>query len=196
MVMDLYFKEICKFRLLNPAEEQELWELYKKGESLEARQELIKAYQPLVYKIVRQYAGREEVLMDLIQEANLGLIKAVDSYDPERGVKFATFASYHIRGRILDYLQEGIRPLLEIKQVSHDYLEREVELRCLFDRVKAVLEEIPLKERAIIEGIYLADKNASLLARELGISLSYLYRLQKKAIRRIRGKLAKLIKEG
>ena len=60
---------------------------------------------------------------------------------------------------------------------------------------RAVLEELPGKERAIIEGIYLADKNASLVAGELGISLSYLYRLQKKLSRSMGGKLSNFIKE-
>ncbi len=193
--MDLYYKEIRKWNLLTPEEEQELWARYKKEESLEARQELIKAYQPLVFKVVKHFNSKEEILMDLIQEGNIGLIQAVDSFEAERGTRFASFASKHIRGRILDYLRKGNRPLPEIRQLSHEYLEREIELRYLVNKVKAVLEELPGKERAIIEGIYLADKNASLVAGELGISLSYLYRLQKKAIRRMRGKLSNFIKE-
>ncbi|NLJ83494.1 MAG: sigma-70 family RNA polymerase sigma factor [Halanaerobiaceae bacterium] len=193
--MDLYYKEIRKYNLLTPEEEQDLWVKYRKEESLEARQELIKAYQPLVFKVVRHFNSKREILMDLIQEGNIGLIQAVDSFEAERGSSFASFASKHIRGRVLDYLRKGNRPLPEIRLLSHEYLEREIEVRCLVDRVRAVLEELPGKERTVIEGIYLADKNASLLAREMGISLSYLYRLQKKAIRRMRGKLSRFIKE-
>ncbi len=192
--MEVYLKEISKLNILSPDEEMELWDQYKKKGNIESRQELIKSYQPLVFKLAKQINSDQGMIMDLIQEGNIGLIDAVDSFDPERGTKFTTFALYHIRGRILDYLDRGVRPPLYDDGISAEYLERIVENKFAFDKVKNILKELPIKEQNIIEGIYLADKKADLLAAEMDISLSYLYRLQKKAIRRLRGKLSNFIK--
>lgn len=192
--MKLYLKEISKYNILAPEEEEKLWNNYKNKGCSDSRQELIKSYQPLVFKIVKQLCSNKEIVMDLIQEGNVGLIDAVDSFDPERGTKFLSFAVYHIRGRVLDYLKTGTSLLLDKEQIYHDYLEEAVESKYALDKIKTIISELPLKEKAIIEGIYLADKKADLLAAEMGISLSYLYRLQKKGIRRLRGKLSNFMK--
>ena len=70
------------------------WEL---GEGQEARDQLIKANSRLVVSMARRYMGRGVPLADLIQEGNLGLMKAVDRYDPERGFRFSTYAIWWIR---------------------------------------------------------------------------------------------------
>ncbi len=192
--MEVYLKEISKVNILSPEKEKELWDQYKKEYNSESRQELIRSYQPLVYKLAKQINSDQGIIMDLIQEGNLGLIDAVDSFDPERGIKFTTFALYHIRGRVLDYLDHGVKLPLYDDQISVEYLEGHVENKFAIDKIKDILKELPIREQNIIEGIYLADKKAELLAAEMDISLSYLYRLQKKAIRRLRGKLSNFIK--
>ncbi len=192
--MEIYLKEISKVNILSPDQEKELWDQYKKEDDLESRQQLIKSYQPLVYKLAKQINSDQGIIMDLIQEGNIGLIDAVDSFDPERGAKFTTFALYHIRGRVFDYLDQGVRLPLYDGQISAEYLEGLVENKFAIDKIKNILKELPIKEQNIIEGIYLADKRAESLAAEMEISLSYLYRLQKKAIRRLRGKLSNFIK--
>ncbi len=192
--MEVYLKEISKLNILSPDEEMELWDQYKKKGNIESRQNLIKSYQPLVFKLAKQINSDQGMIMDLIQEGNIGLIDAVDSFDPERGTKFTTFALYHIRGRILDFLDRGVRLPLYDDGISAEYLEGIVENKFAFDKVKNTIKELPIKEQNIIEGIYLADKKADLLAAEMDISLSYLYRLQKKAIKRLRGKLSNFMK--
>ncbi|MFW5980956.1 MAG: sigma-70 family RNA polymerase sigma factor [bacterium] len=186
-------KELSKINILPPEKEFNLWDEYKNRDNFQARQSLITAYQPLVFKIVRQISDKQEILMDLIQEGNIGLIDAVDSFDSGREIKFSTFAVYHIRGRVLDYLKNAYKDLSYPLDISLDNLEEEVAIRQAFEKVLQSLKELPEKERVVIEGIYLSDKKADTLALELGISLSYLYRLQKKAIKRLRGKLSRFI---
>ncbi|MFP4661364.1 MAG: sigma-70 family RNA polymerase sigma factor [Halanaerobiales bacterium] len=192
--MEAYLNEIRKVNILSREEERELWYLYKKEGNTDSRQEIIKSYQPLVFKLVKQINSDLDMMMDLIQEGNIGLIDAVDSFDPERGTRFSTFALFHIRGRIFDYLKKGVNIAFYHDQIAEEYLEHTVENRFAIDRIKSTLKELPVKERSIIEGIYLADKKADTIAAEMEISLSYLYRLQKKAIRRLRGKLSHFIK--
>ena len=192
--MEIYLKEISKINILSPEQEKNLWQKYKNQGDNDSRQELIKAYQPLVFKIVKQLIKRQEILLDLIQEGNIGLIDAVDSFDHNRGIKFSTFAIYHIKGRVLDYLRNGLKQLsFPIEKISFNDLEEKVERQYAFDKIFQHLKELPSKERTIIEGLYLADKKADTIAMEMDISLSYLYRLQKKAIKRLRGKLSRFI---
>ncbi|MFP4017071.1 MAG: sigma-70 family RNA polymerase sigma factor [Halanaerobiales bacterium] len=192
--MEAYLKEISKLNILSREEERELWYLYKIKGDIYSRQEIIKSYQPLVFKLVKQINSDPDIMMDLIQEGNIGLIDAVDSFDPDRGTRFSTFALYHIRGRVYDYLKKGVDTAFYSEQIAEEYLEHTVEKNLAVEKIKSILKEIPAKERNIIEGIYLADKKADIMAAEMDISLSYLYRLQKKAIRRLRGKLSHYIK--
>lgn len=192
--MEQYLNEISNLSIPTPEVEKELWHNYKKKACTEARQALIRIYQPFVFKMVKQINYNRELDMDLIQEGNIGLITAVDSYDPDRGTKFVSFAIYFIRGRIFDYLKKGINMPIPRENLLDNYLEDKVEKRYAFEKIKSLMVELPVKEKEVIEGIYLRDKKADTLAAEMGISTSYLYRLQKKAVRRLRGKLSNFIK--
>src|SRR5881409_2373616 len=72
----------------------------------EIRQELIEAHLGLVEYLARRFAGRGEPLEDLIQVATIGLIKAVDRFDPERGVEFSTYATPTIAGEIKRHFRD------------------------------------------------------------------------------------------
>ncbi|MFW6034619.1 MAG: sigma-70 family RNA polymerase sigma factor [Halothermotrichaceae bacterium] len=193
--MEEYLKQIKKQDLLSRKEEKELWLLYKEESDMNARQHLIQSYQPLVFKMVKQFTDNSQLMMDLIQEGNLGLIDAVDSFKIELEVNFSTFAQYHIRGRILNFLKNGIQvePLINYK-LAEDTLDEKVEKNHLIDKVQNTILDLPVKEQKVINELYFANKNAKTIAAEMNISLSYLYRLQKKAVKRIRGKLSCFIK--
>lgn len=193
--MEYYLKEISNLKIPDSEVERELWYKYKKMGCNKARQELIKIYQPFVIKMVKQINGNSELDMDLIQEGNIGLITAVDSYDPDRGIKFMSFAIYYIRGRIFDYLKKGVKIFLPFEELFDNCLEKKVEDRFVIEKIKNLISELPTKEKKIIEGIYLADRRADILAAEMGISTSYLYRLKKKAVRRLRGKLSNFMRD-
>lgn len=95
----LYLKEIAEYPLLTPQEEQSLVQKVQKGDK-DAREKLINSNLRLVVSIARTYRNCGLSFLDLIQEGNIGLIKAVDSYDPNEGNRFSTFATYWIRQKI------------------------------------------------------------------------------------------------
>ena len=95
----MYLKEIGKVPLLTPEEEMELAVRVSAGDE-EAKRRMTAANLRLVVSIARRYVGRGMVLLDLIQEGNLGLIKAVEKFDYTKGYKFSTYATWWIRQAI------------------------------------------------------------------------------------------------
>jgi RNA polymerase primary sigma factor len=95
----LYLREIGQVRLLTPHEEIELAARIKKGDK-KAREQMIKANLRLVVKIARDYEGIGLPLLDLISEGNIGLMKAVERFDPAKGGKLSTYGSWWIKQSI------------------------------------------------------------------------------------------------
>ncbi len=95
----MYLKEIGKVPLLTQEEENELSRRVKEGDA-EAARRLAEANLRLVVSIAKHYAGRGMLLSDLIQEGNLGLMKAVDKFDYQKGYRFSTYATWWIRQAI------------------------------------------------------------------------------------------------
>lgn len=95
----VYLREISKTDLLTPQEEVELAARIKKGDK-EARAHMIKANLRLVVKIAQDYSGYGLPLADLISEGNIGLMKAVERFDPEKGGKLSTYAAWWIKQSI------------------------------------------------------------------------------------------------
>ena len=95
----LYLKEIGKYKLLSKEEETELAAAAQKGDKA-AKEALTNHNLRLVVSIAKRYMGRGVSLSDLIQEGNIGLIKAVEKYDPSKGFKFSTYATYWIKQAI------------------------------------------------------------------------------------------------
>ena len=91
-----YFHEIGKIPLLTPEEEIELANRIKNGDE-EAKKKLIESNLRLVVSIAKRYLGRGLSFLDLIQEGNLGLMKAVEKYNPDLGYKFSTYSTWWIR---------------------------------------------------------------------------------------------------
>ncbi len=204
-----YLEELKQISLLKPEEEQALWIAYTDRGDLTSRQRLIEQYQPLVFKEVMRWQIRQDLLPDAIQEGTLGLIEAVERFDYRRGVAFPLFAVHRIRGEIVDYLnREGHRALLSLDEPDENGLtlreilpDDSVDIaeqtgrRLLFERVSQVLQRLPEKEQLVLEGVYLQDRQQKNLARDMDVSLPYVYRLQKRGIRRIRGMLSRFIHE-
>ena len=97
--IDLYLKEISNIPLLSAEEESELAQKVAAGD-VEARKKMIVSNLRLVVNIAKKYMGRGLPLLDLIEEGNLGLIRAVDKFDYKRGTRFSTYASWWIRQAI------------------------------------------------------------------------------------------------
>ena len=106
----IYLKEIGKVPLLNAQQEIELAQRIIAGDE-EAKQELINANLRLVISIAKRYAGRGMPFLDLIQEGNMGLIKAVEKFDYTKGFKFSTYATWWIRQAITRAIADQARTI-------------------------------------------------------------------------------------
>ena len=106
----MYLKEIGKIPLLKPQEEIEYAKRMLEGDEI-AKQRLVEANLRLVVSIAKRYVGRGMLFLDLIQEGNLGLIKAVEKFDYERGFKFSTYATWWIRQAITRAIADQARTI-------------------------------------------------------------------------------------
>ena len=106
----MYLKEIGKVPLLSADEEIELAQRMEAGDE-EAKRKLCEANLRLVVSIAKRYVGRGMLFLDLIQEGNLGLIKAVDKFDYRKGYKFSTYATWWIRQAITRSIADQARTI-------------------------------------------------------------------------------------
>lgn len=106
----MYLKEIGKVPLLSAEEEIELAKRMENGDE-EAKKRLCEANLRLVVSIAKRYVGRGMLFLDLIQEGNLGLIKAVDKFDYRKGYKFSTYATWWIRQAITRSIADQARTI-------------------------------------------------------------------------------------
>lgn len=106
----MYLKEIGKVDLLSADEERNLAERMAEGDE-EAKKKLAESNLRLVVSIAKRYVGRGMLFLDLIQEGNLGLIKAVDKFDYQKGYKFSTYATWWIRQAITRAIADQARTI-------------------------------------------------------------------------------------
>ena len=176
--MDLYLDEIGRVRLLSHPELLALSTRARAGDE-EARKRVILANLRLVVHIARAYRNRGLPMLDLIEEGNLGLIHAVDRFEPERGLRFSTYASIWIRQSILRGLAEqsrSVRIPVQMYQQVQRYVRTEAQLRGRLGRPVRVDEmarelnlSLPRAERlaALVSGLRSLDDGASREAFEL-----------------------------
>ena len=128
--IQLYLKEIEYSKLLTPEEEVRYGRLARQGDE-EGRAKMIVCNLRLVVKISRRYMNRGLALPDLIEEGNLGLIHAVEKFDPERGFRFSTYATWWIRQNIERALMNQTRTIrlpIHINKELNAYLRKSREL--------------------------------------------------------------------
>ena len=117
----LYLNEIGHSKLLTAEEEVYFSRLAQQGD-IKARQRMIESNLRLVVKIARRYMNRGLALLDLIEEGNLGLIRAVEKFDPERGFRFSTYATWWIRQTIERAIMNQTRtirlPIHVVKEIN------------------------------------------------------------------------------
>ena len=106
----MYLKEIGRVPLLNPEDEPEIAKRIQEGDE-EAKQILISSNLRLVVSIAKKYVGRGMLFLDLIQEGNMGLVKAVEKFDYTKGFKFSTYATWWIRQAITRAIADQARTI-------------------------------------------------------------------------------------
>lgn len=125
----LYLREIGQVKLLSMEEELALAAKIKKGDK-QAREDMIKANLRLVVKIARDYEGLGLALLDLISEGNIGLMKAVDRYDPSKGGKLSTYGAWWIKQSIKRALANQAKTIrLPVHLVDKIFRMRRVALK-------------------------------------------------------------------
>lgn len=150
----MYLKEIGKVPLLTNEEEIELAKRMESGDE-DAKKRLAEANLRLVVSIAKRYVGRGMQLLDLIQEGNLGLIKAVDKFDYRKGFKFSTYATWWIRQaitraiadqartiRIPVHMVETINKLIRVSRQLVQELGREPSVEEIAERMDMPLEKV------------------------------------------------------
>jgi RNA polymerase primary sigma factor len=109
--LQLYLREVNETPLLTPDEEKTLgWRIINDG-CLQSKERMIKANLRLVIAISKNYVNRGLTLPDLIEEGNIGLIRAVEGFDPAQGARFSTYASWWIKQAIKRTLINAVQPI-------------------------------------------------------------------------------------
>lgn len=104
-----YVQEVSKYPFLSAQEELELARLYQETGDLTAVKKLVTSHLRLVVKIAREYRAAYGNVLDLIQEGNLGLMRAVQKFDPDRGNRLSSYATWWIRSYILKHILDNFR---------------------------------------------------------------------------------------
>jgi len=149
----LYLNEIGFSPLLTPEEEVRFARMARRGEEA-GRKRMIESNLRLVVKIARRYVNRGLTLLDLIEEGNLGLIRAVEKFDPERGFRFSTYATWWIRQTIERAIMNQTRtirlPIHVVKELNV-YLRASRELTQKLDHEPSAEEIALLLEKPVDE---------------------------------------------
>lgn len=212
-MIDIYYREIRKYHPLPPALEQRLTILIQQGDE-QARQTLIEHNLRLVTHIAKMYYHPKVELMDLIQEGNLGLIEAVDRFNPEMGLRFSTFAVWWIRKRILRYLGRGE----DLVRLDTPIKGEEGETLCLGDTImdeETILggpacegqdtqleqeesrqqmlkriERLSKREKEVLMMLYGVTEERALtpqeVAERLGVSIRRFYHIRDRALKKLK----------
>lgn len=198
-----YFNEVAGYKPLSKDEELELWRKYKYDGDIGARDKLISSNLKFVASIAKQYQGRGLSFADLIAEGNVGLIKALDKFDGERGYKIISYSVWWIRQTILEALSK--RNTSNDEDLPYDYekppvtddddyrtemgddnflndgFEENKEARQT-EAIKFLMEYLNQREKNIITKYYGLDGNKPKTLEEIGME----YGLTKERIRQIK----------
>jgi len=157
--LQLYLREINRARLLTSDEELTLARRLRKGD-MRARDEMIRSNLRLVVSIAKNYCNRGLLFLDLIEEGNLGLLRAVEKFDPSMGCRFSTYASWWIRQSIKRSLMNSTKPI----EIPAYMVEMISKWRRATQKLEGEIRRPPTVEEAAKE-MGLAVKKAALVAR-------------------------------
>jgi RNA polymerase sigma-32 factor len=155
--LDSYIQEVNKIPVLTFEEEQELARRYQADEDIEAARRMVLAHLRFVVHVAKGYTGYGLALGDLIQEGNIGLMKAVKRFDPDHGVRLVSFAVHWIRAEMHEFILRNWR----IVKVATTKAQRKLffNLRkskkrlgwLSYDEVNAVAKDLGVKPEVVLE---------------------------------------------
>ena len=207
-----YLKEIGRVPLLTAEQEADLARAAQAGDE-QARRALSEANLRLVVSVAKRYVGRGLPFLDLIQEGNLGLMKAAEKFEPERGFKFSTYATWWIRqaitraiadqGRTIRIPVHLVESINRVKKAAGELLRKNgreptaeeiaVQLEMEPDRVRELLNVLksltPREERVITLRFGLEDGRARTLeelGKEFNVTRERVRQIEAKALRKLR----------
>lgn len=163
----MYLKEIGTVPLLTADEEYSLAMRKSQGDE-DAKQRLIEANLRLVVSIAKRYTGRGMSFLDLVQEGNLGLIKGVEKFDPEKGFKLSTYATWWIRQSVTRALADQARtirvPVHMVETINKmSKMQRKLTLELGYEpSVKELADHLEMSEEKVQEIMQIAREPASL----------------------------------
>ncbi|QIV95844.1 RNA polymerase RpoH-like sigma 32 subunit [Allofrancisella inopinata] len=155
--LNSYLNFVNSLPILSVEEEQELARLYRYKKDLDAAQQLVMAHLRFVTKIAKGFAGYGLSIADLIQEGNIGLMKAVSKFDPEQGVRLVSFAVHWIKAEMHDYVLKNWK----IVKVATTKAQRKLFFNLRSSKgkigwlspedIKQIADELGVKEETVIE---------------------------------------------
>ena len=163
----MYLKEIGTVPLLSAEEEYRLAMRKAQGDEV-AKQRLIEANLRLVVSIAKRYTGRGMSFLDLVQEGNLGLIKGVEKFDPEKGFKLSTYATWWIRQSVTRALADQARtirvPVHMVETINKmSKMQRKLTLELGYEpSIKELADHLDMSEEKVQEIMQIAREPASL----------------------------------
>jgi RNA polymerase sigma-B factor len=183
-----------------------LLEAHRAGDP-SARDQIVDRYMPLVRSVASRYSGRGEPLEDLVQVGSVGLIKAVDRYDPRRGTSLTAYAVPTIVGEIRRHFRDGTQPLrvpraqrglspvravpldAAADMVRDTAAERRLELGEERLLLASGLRRLARRERRIVQLRYFGGLSQRRIAAELGLSQVHVSRLLRESLGKLRAEI-------
>lgn len=201
-----YYKELGKYRPIQKDEETELIIRAKNGD-INAQNKILEANLRFVFNIAKRYKGMGVPLLDLISEGNLGLMKAIKKFDPNRDNKFITYAVWWVRESIKQFIKENTTTYTVDCSIYED--DEDTQANFISDETKSeedhkkevisqLLSKLTEREKEIIEKYYglngKEEKNLEEIGKELGLTKERIRKIKWSALQKMRSEI--LIIEG
>ena len=211
-ILQTYLRDISRYQPITPEQEQILAQAARQGDA-EAREQLIHAHLPLVVRVAKIYMPPCDEIMDLIQEGNIGLIYAVDKFDPTRGTKFSTYAFFWINKHIQRFLNHEPDALVSLDTELTDsseylllsdtiadrptilggqtipHIDTKIEHEELQSKVREMLSHLPEREREVLRLLYGLDNYPVLsrneVAQIIGVTPQFISRIRIDSLRQL-----------
>lgn len=214
-----YYSNLKKFKPITREKEVELFKLIKKNDNVQAKQQIIESHLKFVFNVAKKYKGKGIPLEDLISEGNIGLTKAIEKFDNERGVKFISYAVWWIKQSIQECLnnrskvvfnevseEENIKVITcENEEIDEDNFDYCYETTSEYDDVMnelneskqyiimKMLKKLPTRGQKIITYYYGLDgekeKNLEEIGEELGITKERVRQIKEQCLKILRSEI-------